>query len=121
MILQFYATLYTSGDPANSSTWILKWMTGEEKIKCSADQFLALLNLPMCEFDATHEHRLHYWEVSEPQLHMLMDPNIVGDECAEANPKNLVIGTKYYFMSSATLSRQQTCQKPFMVLWKMLF
>ena len=59
VILQFYATLYISGDLTDSRTWILEWMTGEEKIKCLADQFLALLNLPRCKFDATREHRLH--------------------------------------------------------------
>jgi hypothetical protein len=72
-------------------------MTEEEKIKCSADQFLALLNLPRCEFDETREHRLHYWDVSEAELHMLMDPKLVGDECTEANPKNLAFGNKVLF------------------------
>jgi hypothetical protein len=52
--------MYISGDLGDSSTWILEWITGGEKIKCSVDQFLALLNLPMCEFDANTEHRLHY-------------------------------------------------------------
>ena len=46
VILQFYATLYISGGLTHNSTCTLEWMTGEEKVKCSADQFLALLNLP---------------------------------------------------------------------------
>ena len=72
-------------------------MTGEEKIKCSADQFLAPLNLPWCEFDASREHRLHFWDVSKAQLHMLMDPKLVGDECIEANPKNRAYENKVLF------------------------
>jgi hypothetical protein len=53
-------------------------MTGRERIKCSADHFLALLNLPRCEFENDREHRLHFWEVFEAQLHVLMDPTMVG-------------------------------------------
>ena len=121
VILQFCATLYVPGDLANSNTWILEWMTGEEKIKCLVDQFLALLNLPQCEFDMAREHRLHYWDVFEAQLHLLMDPKLVGDECIEANPKNLLMRTKCCFISSATPSRQQTCQIPLMASWAMLF
>ena len=81
VIFQFFITLYISGNLVDSSTWVLECMNEDEKIKCSADQFLALLNLPRCEFDANHEHILHYWEVSEAQLHLLMDPKLVGDEC----------------------------------------
>lgn len=72
-------------------------MTGKEKIKCSADKFSTLLNLPRCEFDAAREHRLHYWEVTEAQLHLVMDPKLVGDEFIEANPKNLAYENKVLF------------------------
>jgi hypothetical protein len=39
VILQFYATLYITGEIGNTSTWTLEWMTGRERIKCSADHF----------------------------------------------------------------------------------
>jgi hypothetical protein len=97
IILQFYATLYISGDLGNTSTWILEWMTGTEKIKCSADQFLALMNLPRCEFEKDRDHRLHFWDVSEAQLHLLMDPNLVGDECVDVDPKKLAYDNKVMF------------------------
>jgi hypothetical protein len=60
VILQFHATLYILGDLVDNSTWVLKWMTEDKKIKCSPDQLLALLNLPRCEFDETREQRLHW-------------------------------------------------------------
>src|SRR3989337_903490 len=72
-------------------------MTGTEKIKCSADQFLALINLPRCEFEKDREHRLHFWDVSEAQLHLLMDPNLVGDECVDVDPKKLAYDNKVMF------------------------
>jgi hypothetical protein len=57
IILQFYATLYISGELGNTSSWTLEWMTGRERIKCLADQFLAMINLPRCEFEKDREHR----------------------------------------------------------------
>ena len=58
---------------------------------------MALLNLPRCEFDASQEHRLHCWDISEEQLHMLMNPKLVGDNCTEANPKHLAYANKVLF------------------------
>ena len=97
IILQFYATLYISGELGNTSTWILKWMTGREKIKCSTYQFLAMMNPPRREFEKDREHRLHFWEVSEAQLHILMDPTMVGDECIYVDPKKLACDNKVLF------------------------
>ena len=54
------------------------------------NQFLALLNLPRCEFNATREHRLHFWEITEAQIHMLMDLELVRDAYTKVKPKNLV-------------------------------
>jgi hypothetical protein len=83
VILQFCAMLYISGDLGDTSSWTLEWMTGRERIKCSADEFLALINNPCCEYEKDREHMLLFWEVSEAQLHMLMDPTMVGDECID--------------------------------------
>jgi hypothetical protein len=46
IILQFYATLYISSDEGDMQTWMLEWMTKEDKISCSAEKFLSYLNLP---------------------------------------------------------------------------
>ena len=101
-----------TGDLTDSRTWILEWMSGEQRIKCSADQFLTLLNLPRCDFDANSEHRLHYWEVFEAQLHMLMDPTLFGDECVEVNQKKLAYENKvlvYILCNSLTpMNRPET-------------
>ena len=40
---------------------------------------------------------LHYWEVSEAQLHVLMDPTMVGDECIDVDPKKLAYDNKVLF------------------------
>ena len=40
---------------------------------------------------------LHYWDVSEAQLHILMDPNLVGDECIDVDPKKLAYDNKVMF------------------------
>ena len=97
VILQFYAMLYILGEIGNTSTWTLEWMTGRERIKCSADHFLALIYLPRCEFENDSEHILLFLEVSEAQLHILMDPTIVGDECIDVDPKKLAYDNKVLF------------------------
>ena len=31
LVLQFYATLYVSGDPKDINTWVLEWMTHHQR------------------------------------------------------------------------------------------
>ena len=59
--------------------------------------FLALINLPQSEFENDREHRLHFWEVSDEQLHILMDPTLVGNECIDVDPKKLAYNIKVLF------------------------
>ena len=40
---------------------------------------------------------LHFWEVYEAQLHILMDPTMVGDECIDVDPKKLAYDNKVMF------------------------
>lgn len=72
-------------------------MTDEDKTMFSDDQFLALLNIPHCEIYKAHEHKLHFGEVAEAQIHILMGPELVGDACTEVNPKNLAYENKVLF------------------------
>ena len=58
---------------------------------------LTLLNIPRCDFEKDREHRLHYWDVYKAQLHMLMVPNLVGDECDDIDPKKLAYENKVMF------------------------
>lgn len=82
------------GTPSINS-WVLEWMT--EKVTCSVEHFLAVLNFPRFEFDEPREHRLHFWETTEVELHLLMDPELVGDASTEVNPKNLAYENKVMF------------------------
>ena len=76
---------------------MLEWTTGRERIKCSTYHFLALINFPRYEFENDREHKLHFWEVSDAQLHILMDPTLVGDECMDIDPKKLAYNNKVLF------------------------
>lgn len=48
-ILQFYATLYVSGDNSDIKTWIMEWMTENHQVKCSVMEFLDFLHFPRYE------------------------------------------------------------------------
>ena len=49
IILQFYATLYISGDESNSTKWIMEWMTEGKRIKCFATDFVSHFHFPRFE------------------------------------------------------------------------
>lgn len=73
-------------------------MTETENITCSADEFIERLNFPRYEFHMSREHRLHLWEVSDEQLHILMDPLKAGDTCtSDQEPKNLTYENNVMF------------------------
>ena len=59
-------------------TWTFKWMSEHDKITCAADRMLERLNFPRFEIDEERENKMHFWDVSNAQLHLLMDPK-VGD------------------------------------------
>ena len=40
---------------------------------------------------------MHFWEVFEAQLQVLMDPTMVGDECIDVDPKKLAYDNKVLF------------------------
>ena len=40
---------------------------------------------------------LHFWELSEAQLNILMDPNLIGDKCIDVDPKKLAYDNKVMF------------------------
>lgn len=47
IILQFYATLHISGDPADYSSWALDWMTENSHYEAPANELLGALPLPI--------------------------------------------------------------------------
>jgi hypothetical protein len=58
IILQFYATLYISGDESDSTKWIMEWMAEGKRIKCSAMDFVSHFHFPRFEHGKT-EIRVH--------------------------------------------------------------
>lgn len=46
IILQFFATLYVLGNLNGSRTWKFDWLAENEKITCSAAEFLDILHFP---------------------------------------------------------------------------
>ena len=49
IILQFYATLYITGDASDNSKWITEWMTEGKCIKCYAGDFVSHFHFPRFE------------------------------------------------------------------------
>jgi hypothetical protein len=56
IILQFYATLYISGDESDSSKWIMEWMTEGQRIKCTSRDFVSHFHFPRFEHGDTEIH-----------------------------------------------------------------
>lgn len=96
-ILQFYATLYISGNELESTTWIMESMTEDQRIKCSAMDFLHHFNLPRFE---NHKQEIHVHcvkEVTPEEFHFTMDPDKVGDYLGSPRPKNLIFDNQSLF------------------------
>lgn len=71
LILQFYATLFISGDPKDSTTWEMEWMTQDHRCKASAYQFMSHYHFHRFELNGK-EMRLHMQDtVKSEVMHML--------------------------------------------------
>lgn len=81
-------------------------MTEDQHIKCSAIEFLELLNFPRFESKG-HETRLHLVdEISDEQFHLLMDPDKVGDYLSYGLPLSEYLTFKnqcFYFILLHTI------------------
>lgn len=84
---QFFATLYVTGDKLDINTWVMEWMMGDRKITCTAESFLRHFNFS--RFKGNYlELRMHVApDITDEQLHLLMDPDKVGD-AASREPKD---------------------------------
>ena len=73
IILQFYATLYISGDRSDSTKWIMEWMTEGKGVKCSAMDFIYHFHFPRFEHGKT-EIRVHNIDaISDEDFRCTMD------------------------------------------------
>src|SRR3954466_3777705 len=46
LIKQFYATLYVSGNPDDTATWILEWMIQGQVFRMHSQEFMEIVNIP---------------------------------------------------------------------------
>ena len=46
LIKQFYATLYVSGDPNDTNSWILEWMIQGHVFRMHSQEFMEIINIP---------------------------------------------------------------------------
>lgn len=66
------------------------------KFSCSATEMLEKLNFPRFEV-SEREDRMHFWQVTDEQLHLLMDP-MVGDAVSNnLDLKNLTFYNATFF------------------------
>ena len=73
IILQFYATLYISGDESDSTKWIMESVTKGKRIKCSAMDFVSHFDFPRFEHGKT-EIRVHNIDaISDEDFRCTMD------------------------------------------------
>src|SRR3954464_10409876 len=48
LVLQFYATLYVSGNHMDITTWVLEWMTEHQNYSMTFPEAIVILELPQC-------------------------------------------------------------------------
>lgn len=104
IILQFYATLYISGDESDSSKWIMEWMTEGKRIKCTSTDFVSHFHFPRFEH-GDHEIRVHSIDViSDETFWCTMDPEKIRDYSGPPRPEHLTFENQtLYHMLSYTI------------------
>ena len=96
-ILQFYATLYITGNEEDCTTWVMEWMTEGRRIKCLAMDFVHHFHFPRFETNGK-EIRVHRVdEVTPEEFHFTMDPEKVGDHIGSPRPENLTFHNQTIF------------------------
>lgn len=56
LIKQFYAMLYISGNPDDTSSWILEWMIQGQTFRMSSTEFMEIINIPRYAQDQEKIH-----------------------------------------------------------------
>ena len=96
LIKQFYATLYVSGNPEDTSTWMLEWMIQGEVFRMDSTEFMDVINIPRHTGAADKVHTLE--ELTNAEFASLCDPNVTGDAMPEnIRPKHLIFISKAWF------------------------
>src|SRR4051812_38133746 len=96
LIKQFYATLYVSGNPDDTSTWILEWMIQGQVFHMHSQDFMEIINIPRHTGDQAKVHLLP--DPTDDEFASLLDPEVTGDHMPEnIRSKHLVFISKTWF------------------------
>src|SRR3954469_11295451 len=96
LIKQFYATLYVSGNPDDTKTWILEWMIQGQVFRMHSQEFMEIVNIPRHTGDVAKVHLLP--DPTNAEFASLLDPEVTGDHMPEnIRPKHLVFISKAWF------------------------
>src|SRR3954469_5740012 len=93
LVKQFYATLYVSGNPDDTSSWILEWMIQVKVFRMHSDEFMDIVNIPRHSGELAKVHLIP--DPTEAEFASLLDPEVTGDHMPEnIHPKHLVFISK---------------------------
>src|ERR1041384_5195837 len=77
LIKQFYATLYVSGNPDDTSTWLLEWMIQGQVFRMNSQEFMEIVNIPYHTGYLTKVHVLP--DPKDAEFASLLDPKDTRD------------------------------------------
>src|SRR3954469_17988349 len=96
LIKQFCATLYVSGNPDDTTTWLLEWMIQGQVFQMKSKEFMEIVNIPRHTGDLAKVHVLP--DPTDAKFASLLDPEVTGDHMPEnIRPKHLVFISKAWF------------------------
>src|ERR1041385_4940931 len=93
LVLQFYATLYVSGDPKDINTWVLDWMTQHQHYTASVPEIIANLQLPPSEASVPSTYGAPL--LRDDLMNMLMKP-----QAPEAPPRTKFLVSELQYLPS---------------------
>ena len=93
IVLQFYATLYVSGDPLDINTWVLDWMTEHRHYTMTVPEAITILDLPLCTSPAACTYGSQI--IRDDVMNMLMKP-----QAPEAPPRKKFLVSKLQYLPS---------------------
>ena len=74
LVKQFYATLYVSGNPNDTSSWILEWMIQGKVFRMHSDEFMDIVNIPRHTGKLAKVHLMP--DPTEAEFASLLDPEV---------------------------------------------
>src|ERR1041384_7609998 len=96
LIKQFYATLYVSGNPDDTGTWLLEWMIQGKVFRMNSQEFMEIVNIPRHTGDLAKVHVLP--DPKDAEFASLLDPEVTGDHMPEnIRSKHLIFTSKAWF------------------------